>query len=144
MAFGAQARALSAHMADEAQELATFGELLRRWRNKRDLTQEQLADKAEVARRYLASLEGDEVDSPGKPIVRRLAGALGIPTSVLSKPLGWVPIEELDGSEGVDWITRMRGDPSITEDGHDLIAGMAEQLRALRASRGAEPKPPKR
>lgn len=130
-------------MADEAQELATFGELLRRWRNKRGLTQEQLADKAEVARRYLASLEGDDVDSPGKPIVRKLATALEIPTSLLSKPLGWVPIEEIDGTEGVDWVTRMRGDPSITEDGHDLIAGMAQQLRALRTSR-AEPKPPKR
>jgi hypothetical protein len=29
-------------MADEAQDRATFGELLRRWRTKRGLTQEQL------------------------------------------------------------------------------------------------------
>lgn len=56
---------------------AAFGPLLRRWRGSRRLTQEQLAQQAEVSTRHLSCLEAGKA-SPSREMVLVLASALDL------------------------------------------------------------------
>ena len=48
-----------------------------------DVPQSEIARKAKVSTTYLSALEGGERKSPGLPVVRRLAKALGVPVAAL-------------------------------------------------------------
>lgn len=62
--------------------LAAFGLRLRRWREAKALTQEQLAEKADLDQTYISGIERG-VRNPGIKNVVRLAKALGISTAKL-------------------------------------------------------------
>ena len=62
--------------------LASFGLSLRRWRENKSLTQECLAEKADLDQTYISGIERG-VRNPGIKNVVRLAKALGIPTAQL-------------------------------------------------------------
>jgi len=62
--------------------LAAFGRCLRTQRDLKGLTQEQLAEKADLDRTYISDIERG-ARNPGIKNVVRLARALGIPTPKL-------------------------------------------------------------
>ncbi len=57
--------------------------VLRDLRAARELTQEELAKRAKVARGYLADLEAGHRKNPSLPVLKRLAKALGVPVTEL-------------------------------------------------------------
>ena len=57
--------------------------MLRQLREREDLTQEELANKAKVARSYVALLEAGRKKNPSLEILKRLARALGVPVTEL-------------------------------------------------------------
>ncbi len=57
--------------------------VLRELREKADMTQEQLATKAKVARGYVAKLEAGHAKNPSIDILKKLARALGVPVTEL-------------------------------------------------------------
>jgi len=61
-----------------------LGQAIRKHRERLDLTQEKLGEKADVHRTYLADIERGTCN-PSIESVRRLACALGIPISELFK-----------------------------------------------------------
>lgn len=56
----------------------SFGELLREWRTRRQLSQLQLATRANVSTRHLSYLETGR-SQPSRTMIERLAGHLGVP-----------------------------------------------------------------
>ncbi|WP_088893811.1 helix-turn-helix domain-containing protein [Leptolyngbya ohadii] len=59
-----------------------FGRAIRRRRRELDLSQEELAERAELNRTYLSDIERGEVN-PSLEIIDKLANALGISVSGL-------------------------------------------------------------
>jgi transcriptional regulator with XRE-family HTH domain len=57
--------------------------VLRTLRERQDLTQEQLAKRAKVARSYVALIETGGKKNPSLDILKRLARALGVPVTEL-------------------------------------------------------------
>jgi transcriptional regulator with XRE-family HTH domain len=62
-----------------------FGANIRKLREKHNLTQEQLAQLAEVDYKYIQRLEGKTPSSPSLNIIEKLAKAFGITISQLMK-----------------------------------------------------------
>jgi transcriptional regulator with XRE-family HTH domain len=57
--------------------------VIRELRARQDLTQEELAKRAKVARGYRAKLEAGHAKNPSIAIVKKLAKALGVPVGEL-------------------------------------------------------------
>jgi transcriptional regulator with XRE-family HTH domain len=57
--------------------------VLRTLRAREDITQEQLAKRAKVARSYVALIESGRKKNPSLEILKRLARALGVPVGEL-------------------------------------------------------------
>ncbi|MBM0743967.1 helix-turn-helix transcriptional regulator [Phormidium sp. CLA17] len=64
-----------------------FGKAIRRRRRELDLSQEELAERAEMNRTYLSDVERGEVN-PSLEIIDKLAGALGISVANLFSNYG--------------------------------------------------------
>ena len=62
-----------------------FGANIRKLREKHNLTQEQLAQLAEVDYKYIQRLEGKTPSSPSLNIIEKLAKAFGLTISKLLK-----------------------------------------------------------
>jgi DNA-binding XRE family transcriptional regulator len=60
-----------------------LGEVVRRLRTERGLTQVELAMAASITQSYLAQLEGGERENPSLDVLKRLANALGVPPTEL-------------------------------------------------------------
>lgn len=69
-------------MSKRDPTLAALGLNLRRWRETKNLTQERLAEKADLDQTYISGIERG-LRNPGIKNVVRLARALGIPTAKL-------------------------------------------------------------
>lgn len=69
-------------MSKRDPTLAAFGMSLRRWREAKNLTQERLAEKADLDQTYISGIERG-LRNPGIKNVVRLARALGITTAKL-------------------------------------------------------------
>lgn len=103
--------------------MESVGERVRRYRRIRRLTQEQLADAAEVDRRYLGRIETGEVEQPGVEVVERLARALNVAVRQLADPR-WYG----DDPRG-DLVIAGRNITGLTDDDLHLIEQFAERLR---------------
>jgi DNA-binding XRE family transcriptional regulator len=57
--------------------------VLRTLRDQNDMTQEDLAKRAKVARSYVALIESGRKKNPSLEILKRLARALGVPVTEL-------------------------------------------------------------
>jgi XRE family transcriptional regulator, master regulator for biofilm formation len=57
--------------------------VLKRLRQERGLTQEEVAKGAKVTRFYISQLETGLRKSPSLPVLKRLAKALGVPVTAL-------------------------------------------------------------
>lgn len=64
--------------SDPEKEYQSLGTLIRAWRDRALLTQEQLADRAGVNVRTIRRLEGDVVGRPRSASIRLLTEALGL------------------------------------------------------------------
>lgn len=65
----------------------TFGSNVRKLRRAREISQEELADRAKIDRSYLTGLEGKGGRNPTLKVVERIAGALGVSAaSLMEKP----------------------------------------------------------
>jgi transcriptional regulator with XRE-family HTH domain len=60
-----------------------LGATIRKIREERGLTQQQVAERASITQGYLALLESGERENPSLDIVRRLARALKVPLTDL-------------------------------------------------------------
>ena len=60
-----------------------FGQLLRKLRDDRDLTLRQMEERAHVSNAYLSQIERGERGIPNFKVLRRLAGAYGVPVTEL-------------------------------------------------------------
>lgn len=56
----------------------TFAKNMKRLRRKKDLSQEQLAEKMDVSARYIQYLEGKNCPSVGLDVVAKIAKALSV------------------------------------------------------------------
>lgn len=64
-------------MSKKTQQFVfSFGSSLRRAREKRDYTREQIADRAEISSRFLAAIENDK-RKPSLDVLIRLVNAIG-------------------------------------------------------------------
>ena len=61
----------------------SIGAVLEAKRGAKGLTQEKLAQRAKVARSYLAKLEAGHSKNPSLAVLKRLAKALGVPVTAL-------------------------------------------------------------
>jgi transcriptional regulator with XRE-family HTH domain len=57
--------------------------MIRKHREAKGMTQEQVAQKAGVTKQYITMLEAGKRESPSLPVLRRLAKALGVPVREL-------------------------------------------------------------
>jgi transcriptional regulator with XRE-family HTH domain len=60
-----------------------FSTMLRRLRERRDMSQAELARKSKVPQGYISALESGEKKNPGLDVLKRLARALGVPVTEL-------------------------------------------------------------
>jgi len=75
-------------MAKKNSVLAAFGSNVRKAREKKELTQEGLAEKADLDQTYISGIERG-VRNPSVLSIVRLAKALNSTTSELSRGIGW-------------------------------------------------------
>ena len=59
--------------------------MMRKHREAKGMTQEQVAQKAGVTKQYITMLEAGKRKSPSLPVLQRLAKALGVPVTELLK-----------------------------------------------------------
>jgi XRE family transcriptional regulator of biofilm formation len=60
-----------------------IGQMIKRLRQTKGLTQAELAKKAKVTRPYITMLESGVRKTPSLPMLQRLAKALGVPVTAL-------------------------------------------------------------
>ncbi len=63
----------------------TIGQKIRAWRAKRDLTQDELAKKADIPYPTLIKIESDTVTNPTLDTVKKIAAGLGVTLDELTK-----------------------------------------------------------
>src|SRR6266550_2584673 len=69
-------------MPDKREECLAFGKAVRMYRTRMGLSQEDLADRAEIHRTYIGGIERGE-RNPTLTMIHRLAAALGVPPTKL-------------------------------------------------------------
>lgn len=87
--------------------METVGERVRRYRRLRRLTQDALAAKADVDRRYLGRIETGDVAEPGVDTVVKIAHALGVSVRAIANP-GWY-----DDEGERDWLSTPKTSSSV-------------------------------
>ena len=67
------------------KDTQTIGQKIRAWRAKKDLTQDELAKKADIPYPTLIKIESDAVTNPTLDTVKKIAAGLGIGVDELIK-----------------------------------------------------------
>ena len=93
--------------------MATVGELVRRYREMRDLTQEQLAKKTGLNTSYISRVEQGFIKSPGIEALRRIADELHVDVGTIAGDPEEVTAEKLEA-----WLGKLLG----PEDSRAVIA----------------------
>ena len=106
----------------------TFGQLLRRLRLDAGFrSQEAFAEAVALSHKTIQTIEGARNRPKIKgevAVVTRMAAALGVPVSVLSAKLGWVPIEE---AQATSW------ERGLDDSAKQIVTKLAEHLRERKA-----------
>lgn len=107
-------------MAEES-----FGELLRRLRDRAGLSQEAFAEAVGLSRKTIYTIENER----GRPrltdeveVVSKMAEVLRVPVGVLSSKLGWAP------AEGIDWESALMADPRLDEETKQSLATVIRRV----------------
>ncbi|HEX4307176.1 MAG TPA: helix-turn-helix transcriptional regulator [Solirubrobacterales bacterium] len=114
---------------DHSRLLRRFAANLRRIREKKGLTQDELAARAGIGLELLKEIEEAGGHMPNVSVVLRLAGSLAVRPSAFAAGVGWTPYEFRVGEPGRFEVLE---DP-------DLVAEIAVLREALprRGGRGA-------
>ena len=85
-------------MLDMATEVInlSFGEEIRRLRERANLSQEELAERLSVSRPYVSKLELGKVGRPGKKILTGLEAVLGLSRNRAHELIGAIPDSQAD------------------------------------------------
>ena len=67
------------------EEKKTIGEKIKKWRAKKNLTQDALAKKADIPYSTIAKIESDVITKPGIQTVQKIAAGLAITLDDLMK-----------------------------------------------------------
>jgi transcriptional regulator with XRE-family HTH domain len=62
---------------------AGLGQMIKRLRIRRGMTQDELARRAKLSQAYIAKLESGDRETPSLPALKRLAKALDVPVTKL-------------------------------------------------------------
>lgn len=74
-----------------------FGEYLKEFRNRANISQEALAEDADISSAYISQIESGQRNPPSPPILRQMAGPLRVPYPVLLYAAGYLRDEDLQG-----------------------------------------------
>lgn len=80
-------------MLAKNEKCLAFGRVVRRFRVALGLSQEGLADLANIHRTYIGGIERGE-RNPTLTMIHRLADALGVPATKLLEPEEWRSLDE--------------------------------------------------
>lgn len=104
--------------------MESVGARVRRQRRRARLTQEELAERAEIDRRYLGKIETEDITEPGIDTLDRIATALGVHISELADPRWYAGLDV----QAADWLAALRSDQRLDEDAKELIERVAFRL----------------
>lgn len=72
-----------------------FGEYLKEFRRRAGISQEALAEEADISSAYISQIESGQRNPPSPPILRQMAGPLRLPYPVLLYAAGYLRDEDL-------------------------------------------------
>lgn len=72
-----------------------FGEYLKEFRNRANISQEALAEDADISSAYISQIESGQRNPPTPPILRQMADPLRVPYPVLLYAAGYLRDEDL-------------------------------------------------
>jgi transcriptional regulator with XRE-family HTH domain len=98
----------------------TVGEVVRRYRRLRRLTQQELGEAIGSDKSYIGKLETSDQE-PSLELLRRLAKALGVPASILTTPLGYVPLDEAAPKDALEAAVAAITELDIPDDEKQAI-----------------------
>ena len=75
--------------------MAFFGEYLKRLRERANVSQESLAEEAEISSAYISQIESGRRNPPTPDVLRRMAAPLGVPYIVLMRQADHIRDEDL-------------------------------------------------
>jgi transcriptional regulator with XRE-family HTH domain len=75
-----------------------FGDYLKQRREQKHLTLRQVEEDTGIQNAYLSQLENGKIASPSPKYLHKLAGAYGVPYSMLLEMAGYPAIEKQDNS----------------------------------------------
>jgi len=111
-----------------AWEHGSFGAILREYRREACLSQEQLAERAELSERTVRNLEADRVQSPRADTVRLLADALELSHADRRR---WIDAARSVNHQAEPAISGADGRVSPTNDAHTALSPAARDLGSV-------------
>ncbi|OGH10678.1 MAG: hypothetical protein A3B38_04320 [Candidatus Levybacteria bacterium RIFCSPLOWO2_01_FULL_36_13] len=91
-----------------------LGNFIKRVRNEKNLTQEEIAEEAGLARSYISKLEDGKFKSPSALILTKLAKGLGISEETIFQIAGYIPFTEKSDLPPLDIYLRTKY-PKLSE-----------------------------
>ena len=114
-------------MSKKTQQFVfSFGSSLRRAREKRDYTREQIADRAEISSRFLAAIENDK-RKPSLDVLIRLVNAIGASFDEILAP------QMERESEITDRIRRLA--PQCSQRDQELLLALIDKMLDTRENK---------
>jgi transcriptional regulator with XRE-family HTH domain len=113
-----------------------FGRLVAQLRKGANLSQQELADRAELSRGYIAQLEsGYRGGRVKRATVHRLAQALGAPVSELLRAanLG-LTADDIPAAARLDFVAFVASEPTLTPAQRRLILLVYQEMQAQTAA----------
>jgi transcriptional regulator with XRE-family HTH domain len=112
-----------------AVEPTEFGQLLRRWREQRNLSQERLASMAGLSNGYVSLIETGQRQRPSRDNVIRLAQVLGAPLPEMLRAAGRLrPGDEMSTVARMSFADFVATDPALTTDQKETLVRVYRSL----------------
>lgn len=122
-------------------ERLSFGELVRRRRRARGITQEQLAEQVGTNKAYISRLEGNVEKQPGHEMAQRIIVALEADAAPFLLALGY-PVQ---ADERPDWRRLLWDDDRLSDEDKRMLDHFGElAITAKRIERERREQPEKR
>lgn len=106
-----------------------LGSFIRTQRRLAALSLRQLADMTSVSNAYLSQVERG-IHQPSLRVLRALARALDVPTTVLLEHAGMDPIDAPHADTAPATVAAIQLDPELSESDRKLLLAIYERLRA--------------
>ena len=104
---------------------SSFGKTIRDARKRADLSQKELAERANIDFTYLSKIENDRMPAPSEKTIRALAALLGLDVDELIRLAGYLPadLEAFFVQEplAIKYLRSLQGDMKTKQDWIDLL-----------------------